>query len=202
MKFYILASLILFGAVIVRAARMSRRRKENADRQFWEREEAANRVRRKSLDGLPYIRIPWEELPCELPTDRAELREIFATLRTLATRPIVNLTGYTNTDLKLEYGAPNLTLLSEYDANYTLLACTLEKWARLLLEDHREQDAVQVMEFAVSTMTDVRQTYFRLADYYLSCHESEKLSALLETARALRSSNRQAILSYLEQRTP
>ena len=37
----------------------------------------------------------------------------------------MHLTGYTNTDLKLEYGAPNIKLLSAYDQRYTTLARTL-----------------------------------------------------------------------------
>lgn len=43
---------------------------------FWKREEEANHTRRKSLDNLPYITIPLEELPlaCHITGDAAAVR--------------------------------------------------------------------------------------------------------------------------------
>ena len=53
--------------------------------------------------------------------DNERAEEYRSLLTSLSTQPVVNLTGFTNTDLKLEYGTANITCLTEYDQNYTLL---------------------------------------------------------------------------------
>ena len=134
MKLYILASLIILGLVIRRASKKQKKEKETENRAFWEREHLANTVRRKSLDGLNYIKIPLESLPVEVMPEDTTVQECLHTLYSLANQSIVNLTGYSNTDLKLEYGTANLSLLSEYDQNYTLLVQTLQQWADVLYQ--------------------------------------------------------------------
>ena len=97
-------------------------------------------------------------------------------LKTLSTQPIVNLTGYSNTDLKLEYGTANITALSDYDQNYTVLVRTLQKWADLLWDNGFVSQAAAIMEFAVSTKTDISRTYYRLAEYYCANGQKDKIS--------------------------
>lgn len=109
---------------------------------FWDREHAANSTRRKSLDGLNYITIPVEAFPFGLVLQNEQIAEYEQTIRDLAKEPVVNLTGFSNTDLKLEYGAPNIDLLSLYDQRYTTLVCTLQSWAALLYKEGQPQAAV------------------------------------------------------------
>ena len=108
----------------------------------------------------------------ETPTEAIseECKEI---LRSLSTQKIVNLTGYTNTDLKLSYGTANITCLTEYDQNYTLLVSTLQKWAEALYRGGAKKECRQVLEYAVSIGTDVSHTYFLLADLYDEEGESD-----------------------------
>ena len=199
MKLYILASVIIFGAVIHHAAGRDRRLSEKAEASFWEREKKANETRKKSLEELPYIHIPLDCLPLNTLTDREDIAECITTLRGLADTRIVNLTGYTNTDLKLMYGTANITPLSQYDQSYTLLVSTLQKWADILWEAGYFEEAVVVMEFALSTETDVSRTYCLLAQYYQQKGDTEKLTHLSEVARALRSSHKRQILNHLEE---
>ncbi len=135
MKFFILASLILFGLLIYRSSKKQRKQRTLEEQSFWEKENMANNVRRKPLDDLNYITIPWESLPSEIMMENEQTQQCINTLRELSKNPIVNLTGYTNTDLKLKYGTANITILTEYDQNYTLFARTLQKWAELLNQD-------------------------------------------------------------------
>lgn len=127
MKLIILASLILFSACLSLAIKRGRRAQAAEEKSFWEREREANSVRRKPLDNLDYITIPFEHLPVNRLTDDPTVSECLEILQNLSELHIVNLTGFSNTDLKLEYGAANITALSEYDQNYTLLARTLQK---------------------------------------------------------------------------
>ena len=112
----------------------------------------------------------------------------------------MNFTGWTNTDLKLEYGAANITILSEYDQNYTLLARTLQKWADQLIAAGYGKEASVIMEFAVSTNTDVSSTYYQLADYWASRGESFRIEQLIRTAEGLRSSSRNTIIRHLKEK--
>lgn len=199
MKLYILASVIIFGGVIHHVIKRDDHLSRKADQEFWERERKANETRKKPLDDLPFIHIPLDNLPMEALPDDEEAQGFVATLRDLADTKIVNLTGYTNTDLKLKYGTANITVLSQYDQSYTLLASTLQQWADALLDAGLESEAVTVMEFALSTETDVSRTYYRLGEYYLKNGDAEKFAHLSEVAEGLRSANRQQILRHLKE---
>ena len=199
MKLPFLASFIVFIVWLSFMITRSRRAMELQEKQFWDREKQANRTRRKSLDGLAYITIPLNKLPLDLNTDQDDIRECVDIIRTLSTQTIVNLTGYTNTDLKLMYGAPNITALTEYDQNYTLLARTLQKWAALLHAQGHITQARTILEFAVSTRTDVSGTYRLLADIYKDSGESEKVAGLMEAAQALPDFSRNIITRLLQE---
>ena len=194
-----MASFIVFIVWLSFMITRSRRAMELQEKQFWDREKQANRTRRKSLDGLAYITIPLDKLPLDLNTDQDDIRECVDIIRTLSTQTIVNLTGYTNTDLKLMYGAPNITALTEYDQNYTLLARTLQKWAALLHAQGHITQARTILEFAVSTRTDVSGTYRLLADIYKDSGESEKVAGLMEAAQALPDFSRNIITRLLQE---
>lgn len=199
MKFYVLASLIIFGLVIFRSNRKAEKAKRDQENAFWAREAAANAVRRKPIDHLPYIRIPLETLPTQLLTDHPEAADCIRTIQQLSDKRILNLTGYTNTELKLEYGTANITDLSAYDQNYTLLVRTLQKWADILLADNYTEEARTIMEFAVSTGTDVSRTYYRLAEYWAARNDAARIGDLIEAARNLRSSNKNIIVRTLQE---
>ena len=199
MNFGFIGAFILFTIIISYNIKKQARRGKRDERDFWARETQANSVRRKSLDGLRYIRIPLEQFPTHLLNDNATVLECIETLETLTSLKIVNLTGWSNTDLKLEYGTANITVLSEYDQNYTLLVRTLQKWADGLISAGCEKEATVIMEFAVSTNTDISNTYYRLADYWISQGEGFQVERLIRTAEGLRSSNRNAIVRHLKE---
>ena len=200
MNFGFIGAFIVFCIVVSHNIKKQARQKRKNDKDFWAREAEANSVRRKSLDGLTYITIPLERFPTHLLRENTTVMECIETLETLTSRKIVNLTGWTNTDLKLEYGAANITPLSEYDQNYTLLVRTLQKWADELIAAGYKAEAVPLMEFAVNTGTDVSSTYYRLADFWLSYGEVSRVDQLIHTAEGLRSANRNSILRHLREK--
>ena len=131
--------------------------------------------------------------------ENPEVLECIGIMESLTPLKIVNLTGWTNTELKLEYGAANITALSEYDQNYTLLARTLQKWADALLEAGYDDEAVVLMDFAVTTHTDISRTYCQLADYWAARGRGDKIQEMMRIAEGLRSANKGAILRHLKQ---
>jgi hypothetical protein len=202
MRFPFLASFIIFLIWLSYQLAKSKRITEKQEKSFWERERLANQTRRKSLDALPYITIPLDTLPMQLCQEDDAVRECTDLVRSLSEQTIVNLTGYSNTDLKLMYGAPNITLLSDYDQNYTLLARTLQKWAALLYKKGFVNETKTILEFAVSTQTDVSGSYKLLASIYKKEGHPEKIASLLETASTLRSAMKPAIVRALQESDP
>lgn len=203
MKIPLFASSILFCIWLAFSISRSRKTGERTERDFWAREAQADRTRRQPLDRLAYIEIPYDLLPFGFVPDDPALADAVAEccriLNGFHEKKAVNLTGISNTDLKLTYGAPNITLLTEYDENYTLLVRTMQKWADLLLKAGREQEAVSVMEFCIETRTDISATYRTLADIYRRRGAYDKIEKLRETADSLTSIMRQPILRLLEE---
>jgi len=199
MKLIILASLILLCSVLSNVIKRQKKESKTSEQTFWDREQRANSTRRKSLDGLEYITIPLDRFPTDLLQENATVAECVELLKTLSDQPVVNLTGYSNTDLKLEYGTANITLLTEYDQNYTLMVRTLQKWADILLEEGYEEEAETLMEFAVSTRTDISRTYYKLAELYACRLETERIHALISTAEALPTLNKNTIVRTLQE---
>lgn len=197
MKFYILASLFILILVISHNIRKSKRARAESETNFWEKERMANQVRRKPLDDLDYIKIPLDALPMELLPEDEQVEECLRLVRELSTQPIVNLTGYSNTDLKLEYGTANITALTDYDQNYTLLVSALQKWAELLYQAGYPDETRRILEFAVNTRTDVSHTYSLLAKIYLEQGTPEKINELKSIAETLNSLNKSVILRHL-----
>lgn len=199
MSLAILASLIIFSLTLGHALKRQSQKQAQTKQSFWERERKANSVRRKPLDNLEYITIPLEQFPTHILREHSTVDECIETLEILSGCKIVNLTGYSNTDLKLEYGTANITVLTEYDQNYTLLVRTLQKWADILLDEGYLEEAVILMEFAIETRTDISRTYYKLAEIYASRLETERIQVLIETAEELLSSNKGTIARTLRE---
>jgi len=195
----ILASLIIFCSLLSMQLKRNKKENKETEQSFWNREHKANSVRKKPLDDLDYITIPMDRFPTALLRDDTYINDCIETLETLSGQPIVNFTGYSNTDLKLEYGTANITVLTEYDQNYTTLVRTLQKWADLLLEKGCSAEAEILMEYAVSIRTDISKTYYKLAEIYAVRLENERVQKLIETAEALRSANKNVIVRTLRE---
>lgn len=164
---------------------------------FWEKESKANSTRKKSMDDLTLITIPLEKLPITS-TEDEKLQEYQEFITLLSEKDIINLTGISNTDLKLKYGAPNFSYLSECDQNFTDLVRTLNQWGAHLLELNRPEDAKKVLEFAVSCRSDVSSTYQMLSSLYVQSKDSEKILNLIKTAETLDTLLKDSILANLE----
>ena len=195
-----IASLLMFALFCLwvfyeshRTVNIARKQKEA----YFERERRANATRKKPLTNLEYVTVP-EDLPYELHDDNDDIAAYVRTIRELSDQKIVNFTGYTNTDLKLMYGAPNITKLSIYDQNYTTLVTVLQKWADVLLSLHEEEEAYKMMEYCISIGSDVGKTYYELAEHYLDVGNDEGYFNLIETAEGLRSFNKDNIAQNLK----
>ena len=201
MKFPFFASFIVFCILLSYEIRKHRNLEAKAEESFWEKEAAANNTRRKSLDDLDYITIPFDSLPMDTLNDDPAVKEYHETLHTISEGPIVNFTGISNTDLKLKYGAPNIDLLSLYDQRYTTLARTLQSWSQILYDNSRIHEAQTVLEFAVNTRTDISASYKLLSKIYQETGQSEKIKNLIPIAEGLNSPLAKHIAASLREMT-
>ncbi|MBR6391272.1 MAG: hypothetical protein IKS16_08025 [Lachnospiraceae bacterium] len=197
MNLIVLATALIVSLIVFWATRGTQDKYAQAEADFWEKERAANSVRRKPLDDLDYLTIPMDELPVSLHTDNDTIASCIDTIGELSKSPVVNLTGISNTDLKLKYGAPNITLLTLYDQRYTLLASTLQKWANELISLNETDAACTVLEYAVSTGTDVSGTYKSLASIYDSRGDKDSIRKLIPVAESLNTPLKDSIISSL-----
>ncbi|MCR5675345.1 MAG: hypothetical protein K6G16_06510 [Lachnospiraceae bacterium] len=200
----LLTSFIIFIIIVQHAIRRSDAKQKSDDAAFFKREHDANFVRKKSLEDLDYIRIPVDRLPFGALPDNAEVRHAEDTVKQLAAEKIVNLTGISNTDLKLKYGTANITPLTEYDMRYLELARTLQKWGRELYASGLYAEALQVLTFAVETRTDITGTwhlYIECVRYHAGFSEEESsgiLKSRIPLAESLDALSKEAILRELK----
>ena len=207
MRIPIFAIVLVFVVWLNLKLSQTGKRDDDIKRAFWERENKANSTRRQSLDALLYIHVPGDLLPDDVYLPGFPAYEAARRILSLTEQDakIVNLTGYTNTDLKLEYGPANLPSLMEYDANYTTLVTGLQDIGKALWEAGRYPEACRVLEFSLSTGTDITACYRLLIDLYrrklmLSPEASrEKISALLPVAESLRSLSKDSIVALVRE---
>lgn len=199
MNLRFLASFLLICAIVLYFTKRSEKAQESIEKAFWDKERKSNSIRKKSLDTLQYISIPEEILQMQPLSLTEEIQGYLHDLQDLSQLKIVNLTGISNTDLKLTYGTANITILSEYDSHYTNMVTILQKLAEHLLANGDKTLAEQVLDFAVSTGTDVSRSYYLLASIYQESGQPEKIDALIQSASHLHSMMSNTIVRHLKE---
>lgn len=202
MKLPFLASFLVFIIIITIFNRKTSKMQRKRNEEFWQREHDSNFIRKKSLDDLEYISIPFSSFPMDIATDDEVIASCHKDLESLRDEKIVNFTGYSNTDLKMEYGTANITVLSQYDQNYTLFVRTLQEWGKRLYELGYHDEALIVLEYAISTRTDISGTYYLAASIYREKGQPGKLKHLLFVAETLQSAMKGPIVRTLKESYP
>lgn len=192
-------TFLSFFIIILCSIRFFSNRTAKKDKQkqtsFWQKEDESNRTRKQDLSNLRYITLP--ENLVSLSCDNDEIAQCKDQVLLLKDAPIVNLTGLTNTELKLTYGAANLEALSEYDENFTSLCRSLSEWGKSYLSIGNLTDACTVLEYAVGIGSDISETYLMLAQVYHENHADYKIDYLLTKASQLTSLSKDVIISKL-----
>ena len=195
--FYMVGAVLVICALIAYEKRKSDRGMKNATEHFWDREREANLTRRKDISKLPYITIPYESLPLDALPDSEEYLAAVQQLQSLSGKQILDLSGQTNTDLKLAYGAANLPVLMECDQNYLVLARTLSRMAGLLSDAGNDNAAESILRFSIDAGSTIRSDYEQLAVIYSQRRDYRKLDALIARAEHLNSPTKASLLASL-----
>lgn len=181
--------------IFYRIKKTSSKERQNA-KSFLEYEQNANFVRKKDISGLDYIKVPLEELPFKATSDPM-LSELQENVKAIAGTDILNLTGITNTELKYSYGLANLDKLTICDNNFIKLSRALYNWGMYLYKNQMTDEAVSVMEYAVSCRVDISGIYTTLASIYSEQKQFDKIDLLKEQAASLNTLMKESILRSL-----
>lgn len=199
MAFPFLAIFLLFLAFLTFNRIRTSRKEQELQNTFWQKEAMANATRKKDTAALPYIALPLDTLPMGIRPEDEVLTSCENTVTALASEKILNLTGMSNTDLKLAYGAPNLTFLTQCDQNFTDLVRTMQTWGARLHELGLIKEAEQVLSLAVGWGSDIKGSYVLLANIYQELGRWEEIPRLKERASKLKSLMKEPILAALKQ---
>lgn len=194
--FVFLAIFIIFVLILNFYIRQNKRSQQTVEEDFWKREQEANFTRRKDISNLSYLTMPIEKIPQNLHTDAER------TLVRLSSCQMLNLTGKTNTDLKLEFGAANLDALCAYDDNFTEFVKAVSIYAKELIESGQSDAARDLLELAVSYHADAGIIYTTLADLYQENGQTDRIEALVASAEEIPSLSKNIITEKLKSYLP
>ena len=143
---FILPYFIIILIVIQLYLKKSTRSGSERSKKYWEREQKANSTRKQDISTLNYIK--WDDsLPAidnsltlaDILNNSPEALKAYNNIQTLKTEPMLNLSEYSNTDLKLKYGVANLDTLTQYEDNYTSFIKSLSELGHILIEHKMPQ---------------------------------------------------------------
>ncbi len=193
---YTFLSIALFLFIFSRIAASSTRRSKQSTMDFWAMESKANSTRRADISSLDYISIPLETLPMK-ELRSAGMDKLATQLEDLSTKKIINLSMYTNTELKMMYGPANLPDLSIYDENYITTIRLLNKIGNELMESDKPDPASKFLSYSVSIGSDISSTYAMLGQYYIDNQLNSEFDNLLIRASTLTSLSKDSIINKL-----
>ena len=196
--FPFLTVFIIFLLVTYLRREQLRNKQKKREEAFWAREEEANMAPPKDLSQIEYVKIPLELLPIGQ-VDDEDLAIIEDELLELSEKPILNLDGKTNTDVKLEYGAANFGAISDMGENFDRLIMLLCDYAKALIEGGHENEALPVLEYGAGIGSDISANYVLLGECYRSLGMEEELEKLKEMVEASGLPLKERILSELNE---
>lgn len=179
MGFPILPFFLLFLILLAIRLHTLYAKQEQQEAEFWAKERQANITPAKDISNLRYITIPIEKFPLNFSTEE-KVVEIENELKELSTHRLLNLTGISNTDLKLTYGVPNFETMSQIGEDFDRTCVLLNKYAQALMEKERYDDVITVLEFAVGVGTDISESYTLLA----KCYKIKEMDSKLDFLKA------------------
>lgn len=201
---FILPYFIIILIVIQLYLKKSTRSGSERSKKYWEREQKANSTRKQDISSLNYIK--WDDtLPAidnsltlaDILNNSPEALKAYNNIQTLKTEPMLNLSEYSNTDLKLKYGVANLDTLTQYEDNYTSFIKSLSELGHILIEHKDISDATAFLEYAVKIGSDIRLTYTDLYALYSEAENASKIRQLRQYASIIKSVNKDLIVSAI-----
>lgn len=198
----IVLAFVIFLAIRYRS--LAKKREQKSE-DFWAREREGNLSVRRDIDleKLPYLKVPLSKFPSDAALlDDTTYMSYIAQLEAMSHERMLNLSGKTNTDLKLEYGINNLDTMQKVGDNYISLTVLLIDIAKHLMAIERFEDAITVLEYGVSIGSDISANYTLLGDCYLRVGRPKKITDLIDLVKSRGFVMERSILKHLNSLLP
>lgn len=182
--FPVLTFVLIVIAFLFFFIKYSNAKIEQKEEQFWQREKEAKLTPPVDLDSLAYINIPIDKFYFGS-IDSPEVEAMEEEITEISKKPLLNLTGKTNTELSETYGAQNLETMKEIGDDFDKLTMVLVKYATALYEAGLITEAISVLEYGVLVKSDVSTTYTLLADCYARLGQKRRIQTLKEQVMPL-----------------
>ena len=194
-NWFLIVSIFMAAFAIARASANSKHAAAKNTKNFWDNESKANLVRKADISNLAYLVLDLSLLPMDalLPALSHRAKE----LEDLTTKKIINLSMYTNTELKLMYGPANLEELSYCDGNYLSLIRLLNSIGKELIELGNVSAAKEFLSYSLSIGSDISETFTLLAGIYKSKGHDNDIDLLIKLAERLETINKATIINKL-----
>ena len=189
---------IVLGFLLLYERKKHSREAERREAEFWQREDKANNVRRKDITQLPYINIPYDTLPF-ISDAHGEIAACQKELLAFKDSKLLNLSGLSNTDLKLMYGVANLPQLSEYDDACTAMYRVIANLGSHLSKEGYHSEAIAFLEFGIEAGSDISRNFYTLAEEYACAARYDDIKKLIERADKLNSPIKTSIVNKLNE---
>lgn len=193
----ILPSFLVFIAWLTYELKKNEKKNEEGLQKFLKTEAEANNTRKQDISNLDYVIFSLSALP-EYKGDDDDILAQQKRLLFFEGKQMLNLSAYSNTELKLMYGAANLDFLSTADVNFINFSRELFKYGQLLYEKESEEQALAVLEYGIDIKTDLSKHYALLVDIYVKNQQLDKLLLLKEKAQNIHTLMKDSIVNNLE----
>ncbi len=191
-------TIVLVAGFIFFFMKFTSSRPDDGTKQFLEKERRANNTLKKPLDDLDFVKVPLDDIPCPDPAPNERCATLIAELKRLSEEKAVNLTGITNTDLKLTYGAPNLPILTEYDQNFTSICKNIFDLGVEYKNAGMIDEAIATLNCGIKVGTDLGGNYTTLAEIYAEKGLYVEIQRLINCADSIRSLTKNSTISKLQ----
>lgn len=95
-----------------------------------------------------------------------------------ANKDMIYPLNMSNTEIKLKYGNSNLENIALFESNYNKFMASLVSFGNSLFKHNLYNEAITVLEYAISYKCDVSKCFFILIDCYSAINDSPSLDKL------------------------
>lgn len=178
--------------------RKTQKQEKKASDEFWAREAEANNTRKKDISHLPLLCVKESELP-RIHTENESVLYYIDHIREIIKTPMIDLSEYSNTDLKLAYGVGNFKLLSEYDENFSNFLLALTNLARACTEAGLLPEAESAYRLAFHYGSQKVADYVGLAQVCLQMEQPERVAELIQEVEHSAHPRKDSIIRSLQE---
>ena len=192
---------VIFIAWTQYEMKKSSKKNQEIEDAFWAREEQANHAPKQDISSLPLLHFEESVIPVAPDGTFSEEDDITGyinNLKALIKKPMIDLSEYTNTDLKLAYGIGNFKTLSDYDDNYNSFLLLMTNLARGYARRKMYDLAVKTYRSALECGSAKLADYTGLAESCIAMDNPSAVSDLIREVEAMDNPRKDGIIDALK----